>query len=93
MNFDYGVDFDSAAEFKEFLDIVCEASQKYGIRHFKLCDLDLTFTAQQPKIVLASSELPNQGIGETFGMPTEDELLFASSIPMTQDEIEARPPA
>jgi hypothetical protein len=78
---------------KPTLDLLGESALKYGITTFKCADFEVTFTIQQPKIVFAPSEMPTNGIGAPYGMPTEDELLFASSIPMTQEEIQARPPA
>lgn len=77
---------------KATLETLGEAAQKYGIRSFKCADFEVLFTIQQPKLVFASSEVPNKPIGAPYGMPTDDELLFASSIPLTNGEIEAQAP-
>ncbi len=77
---------------KEQLEIICEAAQKYGITHFKLEELEMEFDPPQPRIVYTPPSLKNQPIGEAHGMPTDDQLLFASSIPMSDEELAARPP-
>lgn len=76
---------------KEQLDTLGEAAQKYGIRTFKCPDFTVVFTDQRPQIVIGDVS-PNRQIGQVHGMPTEDELLFASSIPLSSDEMESKPP-
>lgn len=73
------------------LDMIGEAALRYGLKYFEFGSMKLHFgAAQQPQ--LATSTLQNQPIGETHGMPTDDQLLFASSIPLSDDEIAARAP-
>ncbi len=81
-----------ANDFQDKLNVIGDAAQRFGMKTFKMDDLEITF--EPPRVVFAAtSGMPNQAIGATSGMPTEDELLFASSIPLTEDELAARPPA
>lgn len=81
---------------KEAIEIIGDAALKYGIKHLKIQDhvcerllVEISFTDQRPQIIMPQTSVP---IGEKYGMPTDDEMLFASSIPMTEDEIAARAP-
>lgn len=76
---------------KEELDMIGEAAQRYGIRTFKFGEMMLVFRPQEPRIMFDEAKL-NRPIGQGHGMPTDDQMLFASSIPMTDEEIAARAP-
>ncbi len=75
---------------KETLDMLGEAALRYGIQGFECADFKVMFSLKQPQLVF---EPRTQPIGEKYGMPTDDELLFASSLPLSEEEIAARPPA
>lgn len=68
---------------KEFEDVIIIA-RKYGIERFKINACEVHFA----HIPAASSLVSDQE-----RQPTEDELLFHSSIPMTDDELKAHAPA
>lgn len=77
---------------KEDLDIIGEAAKKYGFLKFNHVDYQIEFSNEQPKLIIPNMSIANRPIGEAFGMPTDDQMLFASSIPMTDEEIAASPP-
>ncbi len=76
---------------KENLEMICEMAAKHGIKVFHDNEVRLVFSGTHG--MGTHYETFTNPIGEKHGMPTEDELLFASSIPLTEEEIMARPPA
>jgi hypothetical protein len=67
---------------------VLELAKEYGLKKLRLADgLEVEFG---DKLVAVPIEEFKKI--KTEGMPTEDEFLFMSSIPMTDDEIKAQPP-
>lgn len=82
----------AACELQDMLEVVCDAAQRFGITRFHGDLFEVNFTEMRPQLVIGDMS-PNRHIGEAEGMPTDDQLLFASSIPMTDEEIAARPPA
>lgn len=79
---------------RDMLDVLGAAAQRYGIIAFKCPDFEVTFSGQPPRIMMPMPGLDSsRSIGELHGMPTEDELLYASSgYPLSEEEIRARPP-
>lgn len=77
---------------RQLLDTLGMAAQLYKIKSYKDANIEVTFgeTSGQPLGFLSGPE--KQPMGEENGMPTEDELLFASSIPLSPEEIRARAP-
>lgn len=87
--------FESLAEFSSFLDIAGAAAQKHGLSSLRIeKTIELIFKSDYPRIMYTGAGDNKTGIpiGERHGMPTDDELLFASSIPLTPGEIEAQAP-
>lgn len=78
-------------ELQDLLEVICDAAHRFGIKTFEGGQLKVTFSDFQPKFVFPDPREISP-IGEKYGMPTDDQMLFASSVPLTDDEIAARPP-
>jgi len=76
---------------KDLLDAVLASARKHGVRALKVASLglDVAFHPPDAPVIKVDHKLP---IGEAHGMPTDDEMLFASSIPLTPEELVARAP-
>lgn len=72
----------------QFEDIL-KVAIKYGVASFRLQELSVLFQT-------APADVPRETIraamGEGAGMPTEDQFLFMSGIPLEDNEILAQPP-
>lgn len=77
---------------KEDLEVIGEAALKYGMSRVEINGLmAVEFTYKPPQVVYPTA-MATSPIGESEGMPTDDQLLFASSIPLTDEEIAAQVP-
>jgi hypothetical protein len=66
-------------DFEQFLRV----AKKYNVERFKVGDCEVHMPPRVEPTKLSDDDK----------MPTEDQMLFHSSIPLTDDEIKARPPA
>lgn len=78
------------------LGSILEVASKHKIRKLKVADVEIEFFPEFPElqpIIMASGPITPQKIGEEYGMPTDDQLLFHSSgFPMTDEELKAQAP-
>lgn len=80
-------------DFQDLLNVIGDAAERFGMTRVKWEDIEIEFAEVQTQLVSYTTDVSStQPIGEEHGMPTEDELLFASSIPLTDDEIRAKAP-
>lgn len=77
------------AEFKEFI-VVC---QGLGITRVAWADKTVDFTARMEGPTVKPSEATKLTPDAFVGLPSDDEMLYASSpYPMTDDEMTSKPP-
>ena len=71
------------------LQLLITQARENGLRRLRVDGVELEFWE---KPAPAPTALETAAIGEDDGMPTEDQLLFMSGIPLTDEEIKARAP-
>lgn len=73
------------------LQTLLTLAKSMGVRRLKVDAVEVVFWAtKEPEPQLSSLE--KAALGEEGGMPTEDQLLFMSGIPLSDEEIKARAP-
>lgn len=82
-----------AIQLHDMLSVICDLATTHGIKTIKVETVEIEFDPQaRTRVVFGPLAPKDQPIGEDHGMPTDDQLLFASSIPLTDEEIQAGVP-
>lgn len=76
---------------EQFIDI-CEVAKKYGVTSFSSDGTVISFSERAQPAEMVFPELGPRKIGEKFGAPTDDQMLFWSSDPMEDEDMATQPP-
>lgn len=74
------------------LQLLITTARESGLKRLRMVDGGVEFEFWDKPEAAPVSQTEKAAIGEETGMPTEDQLLFMSGIPLTDDEIRARAP-